>query len=38
MVSNLVDVTPENVRIGMPVRINYVDATSDWSLFHFVPA
>ncbi len=38
MISNLVDVAPEDVRIGMPVRINYIDATPEWSLFNFVPA
>jgi uncharacterized OB-fold protein len=38
MTSNLRGVQLENVAIGMPVRIQYEDATPEWTLFHFVPA
>ncbi|MFG2939580.1 Zn-ribbon domain-containing OB-fold protein [Streptomyces sp. NPDC048282] len=38
MVGGLLDVDPEKVAIGDPVRVRYVDATDDWTLLAFGPA
>ena len=38
MASNLRGINPESVRIGMPVRLQYEDVTSEWTLFFFEPA
>jgi uncharacterized OB-fold protein len=37
MISNLVGVEPADVRIGMPVRLSYLDIDDATSLFAFVP-
>ena len=38
VISNLVQCDPGDVHIGMPVRIIFEEASSDWTLFKFVPA
>jgi uncharacterized OB-fold protein len=37
MVSNLRAVDPADVRIGLPVRLIYEEATPEWTLFAFEP-
>ena len=38
MIANLTGTPPEAVRIGMPVRLGYLDVTPDWTLLTFEPA
>ncbi|MEU9457008.1 OB-fold domain-containing protein [Streptomyces sp. NPDC048277] len=38
MVGTLLDVDPEKVAIGDPVRVRYSDVTDDWTLLAFGPA
>lgn len=38
MISNLIGIAPEDVKIGMQVRLVYEDVTEDVSLFKFEPA
>ena len=38
MISRVVRIDPDDVRIGMPVRIAYEEATPEWTLFVFEPA
>jgi uncharacterized OB-fold protein len=38
MISNLIDVDPKEVRIGMPVEVVYEDASPEWTLYKFKPA
>jgi uncharacterized OB-fold protein len=38
VISNLIDVAPADVRIGMPVEVVFEDVSSDWTLFKFRPA
>jgi uncharacterized OB-fold protein len=37
MISHLVGVEPEQVTIGMPVRLGYDDVTPELTLYHFEP-
>lgn len=37
MISNLIDIAPEDVRIGIPVKITYFDIGEGKSLFAFAP-
>lgn len=37
MISTLTGPAPEEVTIGMPVRLTYQEATPVWTLFGFVP-
>ncbi len=38
MISNLIDCTPAEVRIGMPVEVVFDDVNADWTLYRFKPA
>jgi uncharacterized OB-fold protein len=38
MVGDLLDVAPEQVAIGDPVRVRYTTASEDWTLLGFGPA
>jgi uncharacterized OB-fold protein len=38
MISNLVDIDPAAVEIGMPVEVVFEDASPDWTLYKFRPA
>jgi len=38
MIARLAGVPPADVRIGMPVEIDYEDVTPEWTLFVFRPA
>ena len=38
MIAKLNTAAPEDVRIGMPVRITYEDVTPEWTLMFFEPA
>jgi uncharacterized OB-fold protein len=38
MAGSLRGLAPEAVRIGLPVRLAYEDATPEWTLFYFEPA
>jgi uncharacterized protein len=38
MIAKLNGVAPEDVRIGMPVRITYEEVTPEWTLMEFEPA
>ena len=38
MVANMHGVAPPGVRVGLPVRLMYFDATPEWTLFGFEPA
>lgn len=38
MISNLIGIAPDQVRIGMPVRMVYEDVAPEVSLFKFEPA
>jgi uncharacterized OB-fold protein len=38
MIGTLRNIEPQEVRIGMPVRISYDDVTPEWTLPAFVPA
>jgi uncharacterized OB-fold protein len=38
MISNLIEVDPAAVRIGMPVEVVFEDASPDWTLYKFRPA
>jgi uncharacterized protein len=37
MVGNVTGIVPEAVKIGMSVRLVYLDATPEWTLFAFEP-
>ena len=37
MISNLVGVRPDEVRIGMPVKLIYEDITPEHTLYKFIP-
>ena len=37
MIANLVDLNPDDVTIGQPVRAIYDDVTPDWTLLRFEP-
>ena len=38
MISNMVGCTPQEVRVGMPVKVVYEDVTDQTSIFKFAPA
>ena len=38
VMSNVVDVDPKAVHVGMPVKVDFEDVTSDFSVFVFRPA
>lgn len=38
MIANLTGVAPEEIRIGLPVKITYTDVTDGKTLFGFAPA
>lgn len=38
MIGTLCGVSPDAVRIGLPVRVSYTDVDETWSLLEFVPA
>jgi uncharacterized OB-fold protein len=38
MISNLIDVEPGDVRVGMPVEVVFEDASPEWTLYKFRPA
>jgi uncharacterized OB-fold protein len=38
VLSNVVQIAPQDVRVGMRVKVIYEDATEEMSLFKFVPA
>jgi uncharacterized OB-fold protein len=38
MVSNVRGIAPGEVRIGMPVHLDYEEATPDWTLYSFEPS
>jgi uncharacterized OB-fold protein len=38
MIASLTGADPQDVRIGMPVRLAYQDVTPEWTLCTFRPA
>jgi uncharacterized OB-fold protein len=38
IISNLINIDPKAVKIGMPVEVVFEDASEDWTLYKFKPA